>query len=83
MTIHQAIIVRGSAPCNGCSAWMNIGHSFDRKTDAGAPRKVSADSPGHDQPRITYGLYSRGTSLAQKREAIEKLAYPEPTREAE
>jgi hypothetical protein len=25
---------------------------------------------------ITYGLYSGGTSLAMKREAIEKLTYP-------
>lgn len=26
---------------------------------------------------MTYGLYSGGASLAQKREAIEKPAYPE------
>ena len=30
----------------------------------------------HKKPRITYGLYSGGTSIGQKREAIQKLTYP-------
>lgn len=43
--------------------------------DAGVPENVSADILGHEKPRITYGLYSGGTSLKTKKEAIEKLAY--------
>lgn len=43
--------------------------------NAGVPENVAADLLGHDKPRITYGLYSGGTSLAVKREALEKLAY--------
>lgn len=43
--------------------------------NAGVPENVSADILGHEKPRITYGLYSGGTSLAVKAEAIEKLAY--------
>jgi hypothetical protein len=31
---------------------------------------------GQEKPRITYGLYSGGTPLAQKREPIDKLKYP-------
>ncbi|MGO8868626.1 MAG: hypothetical protein ACLQME_19230 [Alphaproteobacteria bacterium] len=37
---------------------------------------VAADILGREKPRITYGLYSGGASLAVKRKAIEKLAYP-------
>ncbi|MGH6983159.1 MAG: tyrosine-type recombinase/integrase, partial [Stellaceae bacterium] len=43
--------------------------------DAGVPENVAADILGHEKPRITYGLYSGGTSLKTKREAIEKLSY--------
>jgi integrase len=43
--------------------------------NAGVPENVSADILGHEKPRITYGLYSGGSSLAVKREAIEKLKY--------
>jgi len=56
-------------------------HSF-RKTvttileNAGVAENVAADIVGHEKPRITYGLYSGGTSLEVKREAIEKLSYP-------
>ncbi len=41
------------------------------------PENVTTDIIRHEKPRITYGLYSGGTSLAQRREAVEKLRYPE------
>ncbi len=43
--------------------------------NAGVPENVTADLLGHEKPRITYGLYSGGTSLAVKAEALAKLAY--------
>ena len=43
--------------------------------NAGVPENVAADLLGHDKPRITYGLYSGGTSLAVKAKALAKLAY--------
>ncbi|MGO8868849.1 MAG: tyrosine-type recombinase/integrase [Alphaproteobacteria bacterium] len=43
--------------------------------NAGVAENVAADILGHEKPRITYGLYSGGASLAQKLEAIEKLNY--------
>jgi len=42
---------------------------------AGVSENVTADIVGHEKPRITYGLYSSGTSLKQKAEAILSLAY--------
>lgn len=47
--------------------------------DAHVPENVAADILGHEKPRITYGLYSGGTSLKTKAEAIERLAYPTTT----
>ncbi|MCE6957595.1 tyrosine-type recombinase/integrase [Cereibacter sphaeroides] len=44
--------------------------------NAGVPENVAADILGHDKPNITFGLYSGGTSLANKQVAIEKLHYP-------
>jgi integrase len=44
--------------------------------NAGIPENVAADIIGHDKPTMTYGLYSGGATLATKRDAIEKLAYP-------
>jgi integrase len=44
--------------------------------EAGTPENVAADIIGHDKPTMTYGLYSNGTSLRTKREALEKLDYP-------
>ena len=32
---------------------------------------VVADMVGHEKPRVTYGLYRGGTSLAVKAEALE------------
>lgn len=43
---------------------------------AGVAENVAADILGHEKPRITYGLYSGGTSLEQKRKAIEAITYP-------
>ena len=42
---------------------------------AGVPEGTTADLVGHEKTTMTYGLYSGGTSLAQKREAIKKLNY--------
>ena len=39
---------------------------------AGVPEGVAADIVGHEKQTITYGLYSGGTSMAQKMEAIAK-----------
>jgi integrase len=40
--------------------------------DAGCPEGVAADILGHDKPTMTYGLYSGGSSMATKREWLEK-----------
>lgn len=37
---------------------------------------VAADILGHEKQTMTYGLYSGGSSMKQKREAIRKLKYP-------
>jgi len=37
---------------------------------------ITADIVGHEKPRITYGLYSGGNTLEDKREAIERIHYP-------
>ena len=42
----------------------------DAKTEG-----VAADIVGHEKQTITYGLYSGGTSMAQKMEAIAKISY--------
>lgn len=44
--------------------------------DNHVPEGVAADIIGHDKPTMTYGLYSGGSSMATKREAILKLKYP-------
>ena len=59
---------------------LHVFHSV-RKTvtsqleQAGVGENVAADIVGHDKPRITYGLYSSGTSLKQKAEALSKVKY--------
>lgn len=41
---------------------------------------VSASFVGHNEPGITYGLYSGGASLEVKRQALAKLRHPiQPT----
>jgi len=41
----------------------------------GVGENVAADIVGHEKPRITYGLYSGGTTLEVMREAIEKISF--------
>jgi|GEM_PF-334116 len=41
----------------------------------GVSENLAADIVGHEKPRITYGLYSGGASLAAKRKAILKISY--------
>jgi integrase len=43
--------------------------------NAGVSENLAADIVGHEKPRITYGLYSGGASLATKAEALEKVRY--------
>ena len=58
----------------------HVFHSF-RKTvvtlleQAGISENLAADIVGHEKPRITYGLYSGGSSLEQKLNAIKKINY--------
>lgn len=42
---------------------------------AGINENVTADIVGHEKPRITYGLYSSGTSFKQKSEALAQVSY--------
>ena len=42
---------------------------------AEVPEGITADIVGHEKNTMTYGLYSGGTSLAQKREALRSLDY--------
>lgn len=44
--------------------------------NAGVSENLAADIVGHEKPRITYGLYSGGTSVAVKAAAVEKVKYP-------
>ncbi len=41
----------------------------------GVGENVAADIVGHEKPRITYGLYSGGTTLDVMREALERITY--------
>lgn len=47
-------------------------NQFER---ASVPESVSADIVGHEKNTMTYGLYSGGSSIAQKRAAIQTLVY--------
>ena len=38
---------------------------------AGVPEGITADIVGHEKATITYGLYSGGTSIEQRLEAME------------
>ena len=42
---------------------------------AGIPENIAADIVGHDKPTMTYGLYSGGSSVSQRLEAIAKVFY--------
>lgn len=41
----------------------------------GVSENITADIVGHEKPRITYGLYSGGTNIEVKREALERVTY--------
>jgi integrase len=43
---------------------------------AGVLEGVAADILGHRKKTITYGLYSGGSSLEQKRDALHRMQYP-------
>lgn len=59
-------------------------HTFDsiRHTlvtlmhQAGVRPEVIADVVGHEKGNFTLGTYGSGSSMAQKLEAISKVAYP-------
>lgn len=42
---------------------------------AGVLENITADILGHEKQTITYGIYSGGTSLEQKTQAILQLSY--------
>ena len=42
---------------------------------AGVPENIAADIVGHEKPTMTYGLYSGGSSVTQKYEAIKTIQY--------
>lgn len=42
----------------------------------GVNEGIAADIVGHEKSTITYGLYSAGTSMARKLEAISLICYP-------
>lgn len=42
---------------------------------AGVSENIAADIVGHDKPTMTYGLYSGGSSVSQRSEAITKVFY--------
>lgn len=43
---------------------------------AGVAEGIAADILGHEKKTLSYGLYSSGSSMAQKLEAISKVTYP-------
>ena len=50
---------------------------------AGVPDGVTADIIGHEKQTMTYGLYSGGTSVKQRQEAIVEFEKLMLRREAE
>ena len=46
--------------------------------NAGVAEGVAADIVGHEKQTMTYGLYSTGSMLEIKREALSKATYPAP-----
>lgn len=43
---------------------------------AGVDEGITADHVGHHKQTMTYGLYSSGSSMSQKRDAMAKVSYP-------
>lgn len=46
--------------------------------NAGVPEGIAADIVGHKKQTMTYGLYSMGSSLENKRVILAKAVYPRP-----
>jgi hypothetical protein len=46
--------------------------------NAGVSEGVAADIVGYEKQTMTYGLYSMGSELEIKREALSKATYPLP-----
>lgn len=44
--------------------------------NVGVSENLAADTVGHENPRITYGLYLGGVSLTVKKDTIELVTYP-------
>ena len=42
---------------------------------AGVAENIAADIVGHEKQTMTYGLYSGGASIEQKRDAVEKVSF--------
>jgi integrase len=67
----------------GFTARSQVYHSI-RKTlitlieNAGVSEGVAADIVGHEKQTMTYGLYSMGSELEIKREALSRARYPVP-----
>jgi integrase len=67
----------------GYNSGSEVFHSI-RKTlitlleNAGVAEGIAADIAGHEKQSMTYGLYSMGSMLEIKREALAKAAYPAP-----
>jgi integrase len=54
----------------------SIRKSFITKLEqAGIPESIAADLAGHDKKTMTYGLYSSGSSLEAKLDAIDRISY--------
>ena len=79
--INRFFILFGRIVRNDCNLPKSkVFHSF-RNTVAtklestGIPENIAADIIGHDKDTMTYGLYSGGTSIKQRYEAIKKIQY--------
>lgn len=62
-------------------------HSIRKTTatllqNANCPEGIAAGILGHKIPTITYGLYSSGSTIENKRVWIESIAYPIPLEDA-
>jgi len=59
----------------------HVFHSIRKTTatlleQAGVPEGIAADILGHEKKTLSYGLYSTGSSLKDKLNAITKVCYP-------
>jgi integrase len=67
----------------GFAAGAQVFHSIRKSLitlmeNAGVSEGVAADIVGHEKQTMTYGLYSMGSKLEVKREALAKVEYPGP-----